>query len=576
MASTPSRARRIPRLLLALAVLLSPALLVAGAAGAAERWASSSTAPAASAEVVYLPLIGTDVRSATAMLSPGGVVRAGGAVLGAVAGGLATPVEVTLAALDAAPAGLGGAVVVGEPYLVGAAHAVAVPYETPLLLGLPVPAGADPARLALALRLPAGAATEGGAPTWSLSQGSYDAATGLFVATLTRLPPEDATAVLVEHEANQPIAGGGAAAVAQANPQFLIGCWSLGATGACSANNKALLQNELVQAWNSFVLTHKFRKPALVSSAGVFVGPNYTPTVVPDAYVHNIFITTAPCVDEQGEGYGGRYHPATLALEICIPDGPFAMDAFTRRVVRHELFHAVQYAYPGLAQDYDLPEVGWMVEGTAALASASESGLLAAPDFKPRLISDPLLDLADDHEYEAQDFWVYAGRVLGKDLDYLQPIFEAGGTAQDAASVIDLAGSYWGFIKNQSMEKLTPINAPYEEPRCSQEFKRIGQRIDFSYPTQRKAAGTLEPLSAVAVEINLERDFGGFLVLATTTGDAAALQYKVYGEGEFGCVGIPDGRRIFTQAPPLRLVTVVVANTGLSAPLNFEVAVIGG
>lgn len=174
-------------------VAVSGAALAVGAPGrdaghGAVYFPGQAIPPAGSGGQVYLPIAADEALAPTGVLQPGGIVKAPtGALIGAVEGAIPAPVDVAIAATTAPAESLGSIVKpIGEYYLAGAAQLVTTPVDKPLLVGLPVPAGADPAHMAMAALTPAGLIK--GAPTdtgsaWTSLQGRYDADSNLFVAT---------------------------------------------------------------------------------------------------------------------------------------------------------------------------------------------------------------------------------------------------------------------------------------------------------------------------------------------------------------------------------------------------------
>ena len=98
---------------------------------------------------------------------------------------------------------------VGDHILVAAETAVLAPADKPFLIGLPVPDGHDESNLAAAVLVPADQVLDGpelGA-VWSLTKGSVDAASGLYVIPLAALGPSPTIVVLVNVPADEEAAG---------------------------------------------------------------------------------------------------------------------------------------------------------------------------------------------------------------------------------------------------------------------------------------------------------------------------------------------------------------------------------
>lgn len=532
----------------------------------------------AGAYTAYLPLVPNGSFGPAGTLTNGGSVRVStGAVIGAVGATLAAPVDVILAETSAPAVVPGGVTPVGSYYTVGALDTVLAPAEKPFLIGLPVPPGVDPGTLSVLVRTEPGRALDAsdGAAAWVPAAGSYDSTNNLLVTTITRLSPTYLTIVLAQSPAV--LSGTPTAASlhpAQSGPEFVVGCWNALTNPACNLPNQALIAEELRLAYADLVTGLGFRAPALTHLVGRFNGPTLEPDLTLASHYLNIFINTAQCHDEEGDDYGGRYHPDLQAIEYCLHDAGND-PAAVRRLVRHELFHAIQYAYPAMARDSRKEQYDWVGEGTAAAAEESSATLARSPDFEHRQISVSLTDESDDNEYRTQDFWVYTGRSLGESLAYLQPIFEQGGTPEHVNNALTLDSAYWNWIKNQLIEKQIPLDGPVLASTCQMEFGLIGPSIVTRFPETRSVQGTLAPLTSILVEVTFDHPMAVAAFMADNDGDSNDLRYKVYVEGEAGCEAVPDGQRVFRPVPQFAERFVLVSNVSIDTPFTFVVQIIG-
>jgi hypothetical protein len=543
--------------------------------------------PTAASGTLYLPMVAREATPATGLLADGGSLEEpGGALLGAVPGTLAAPVEATITKVAQPAVVLPlGFTPRGDYYRVAASALTIAPADKPLLVGLPVPQGANTARLALAALMPDGYESGQARPetltrSWSDLPGSYDPASNLFVATLRTLLPEGVTLVLFEHPENQPLP-----VAAQARPQqsaareFDVRCGPAAfSQDACTPANFALLASELEAAFALFVDTHGFRPPALIHMAGVFVGADRRPQLREVYY--NIALRTAPCVDSSGESSDGWYNYVTMRLVVCMDVQPDIDNV--RKIVRHELFHAIQAGYPRVAEDYFDPQTEelsrWTLEGTAAAAERSSFLMLRSPDFPLRPASEPLTSTEQLLEYSTQDFWVYTGLEGAQTnhyIEYLKPIFEQGATPEHVAEAIPLADAYWAWAKNQVIEHHQPMIDAFVNGPCQLENRTIDpSRMKFlSYPETSRAEGTLLPLSSTLVQIDVEVARAIMPVLASTSASGPDLRYKVYGEDEAGCRIVPDGSRTLLNVAAGSRIFVLVSNVSLSQELDFVVEV---
>jgi hypothetical protein len=77
-----------------------------------------------------------------------------------------------------------------------------------------------------------------------------------------------------------------------------------------------------------------------------------------------------------------------------------------------------------------------LIEGTAEAARLSDT-VMRRNNFEMNLRTIAASLLAAEPlnlPYEAQDFWGYFGRKIGRGLEYLQPLFERGGTTTAAVA----------------------------------------------------------------------------------------------------------------------------------------------
>src|SRR6185295_4205390 len=88
----------------------------------------------------------------------------------------------------------------------GAPQRTLAPADKPFLLGLPIPDGAKPADLAVAVLTPAeGGFGDAAGSAWHVVPGSYDVDSSLFVITNRNLLPAPMTVVLIEHPDLEPL-----------------------------------------------------------------------------------------------------------------------------------------------------------------------------------------------------------------------------------------------------------------------------------------------------------------------------------------------------------------------------------
>lgn len=166
--------------------------------------------------------------------------------------------------------------------------------------------------------------------------------------------PDGTTLVLIEHPLLEPLpqsAAAGGVSPAQTTAKFVVACELLWSLAACTTANRTLLASELELAYADFVGTHKFREPRLWRTTGTFDGTALEPILTPVAYYFGIYIDTSPCALNFGFGdpIGGVYNSNTSTLTVCMT--PTSTSADSREHVRHEFFHAIQFAYDQLNRD---------------------------------------------------------------------------------------------------------------------------------------------------------------------------------------------------------------------------------
>lgn len=514
--------------------------------------------------------------------------NAGGAIIGAVSGTLPGPLAADIFPV-ALPAGLPAEFVVrGDAYrLLSGALSIA-PSETPFLVGLPVPAGADVTRLGAALNLSSGLVTESSGPPdltrrWTTAPGVYDPATNLFVFTVSALLPEGITAVLYEHEDNRPLA----APPTVANRTTTAATYSVTCDpnavhkDVCSVPTLvALVKDELEQAHTEFVDTHGYAKPALVHGVGAFVGPNKIPQLYETDY--QVRIASTPCTNTKGEPILGEYSYVNDLILVCVDQS--APSSQIRDTVRHELFHAIQAAYPAVAADYIAPSrrelTHWTLEGSATAAERSGFLMVRNPDWPIHKVTEPMTSTVDTVEYHAQDFWVFTG-LEGDQTDhyisYLRQILAQGATPEHVNNAMNLGDAYWEWAKNQALEHYQTMVGAFSRGACELDLRAVGDLTNInvmSYPSEQLVEGRLPPLTTAVVLIRTAIARASLYVDATTSGDEAEFRFKVYEtEGLAGCRDLPDGSRTLQDVPAEGSRFVLVSNLSVEETIDYAVFV---
>jgi hypothetical protein len=537
-----------------------------------------------------------------------------GALLGAVDGTLAAPLSVWLREVPAPLEPLfDGAAPRGIYYNAGADCTTFAPAEAPFALALPVPETTDTSRLGVAVLTSASHLLDGpeAGAFWAPVSGLYDPDRRLYLITLAALVADGSTFVLIEHPNLGPATVTRRAELERADdetpPAFVVRCFASNTTTGGCVLDEETVRNELLDAYVIYQ-RQKFLPPALdnkqvdLNDDGVF-------KITEDLLVYKgIFIrsTADPECQKEGEDVAGFYNPTIANLTICVPNSGMTNDVL-HAVVRHELFHAIQYAYPNVkpSPDPTVPKStdDWVLEGTAEAAIASDTEMHRSDHVWPRQLRRVDVKLAHErgksgtpealYPYQTQDFWVHLFRAdwannRNFNLGELASFFERGATT---ASVADWLGNrpsvifaalgqeYWAWVKNQIMEKQETFDGKLTSP-CQLQQDLISLPA-FSYPAVQHVFGFFESLQSTGVRIDISQDVRFITVTAERSGEVSDLAFKVYVEGAQDCVAIPEGARLFSSLPKGSILYVILANTQHLNPASvlppfFKVEVLQG
>ncbi len=458
--------------------------------------------------------------------------------------------------------------VVGYYYQLGANRNVIV-HDSAFILSLPVPAGADTAHLALAMRVPRSSILDAASTTgveWTLIHGGYDAASNTFLTTLTYLPEEGQVIVLVTHPdfdssvsttTMQPISTRKGVLppaigdIVKISDQIFVDCIGL----TCTDNDKLMVANHL-ESVRAELTGMGFAQARLFPNIDI-VSTLFDPFIVVRGY-RVILMDKTQC-----PGFDGKYLVYRSQIWICVP-GP--VPVITQKVLEdatHEYFHAIQFAYPAVYADWILKkDEKFFIEGTAVAATLSyrhepTPTMYRYPDRFGAFAADmPLGSDEGDIEYNAQDFWVYAGKKIQRDMDSLIPILEHGASIEAINNNLQggtLQEMYWRFAKNRIIEQTIAIYEPFVFPTC---VWRVSSIIDIAYtiPIDTTAflfsskinVKTLPPLTSMVVKLVSPELYFASLTPELIDTDPQ-VKYKIYVNGEPGCEQLPDGPRTLTN-----------------------------
>lgn len=436
--------------------------------------------------------VGTD--PVTAELAPGSVVRGpGGLALGRPATLTGDAVSVSLEIVEPARPLPDGWAPRGSAFALSAAQDVDNGGDvTGFVVALPVPAGVDPTRVGAAGLTREGSSFEAPTPHWVRLRGQYAAAEGAVLVRVPRLGPTPRTVRLFEAPwidtpmAQPPRPG----AVGSIRVQLVsdIGWadgFALDADGvpapseAWMAFHEEMLNAALDDYRDARFVPFQLGYDGLdlwldPPALSYFGEVKYAVDV--RTYRTTPQLADAPCEvsthpDRPGTIHG-VYDPTWDALTLCAPRGAGPDDAEAAAVERgtayHELFHAEQHVYLSASM---IEGQRWFSESTATLAQGLQTS--ATPtrigERDPRSVAVSLLDEGSTRDtsgapYEAQDFWAFAARQNGLDLEgVMAPFLLAGDVTPGAVAAAfselpfaeDLDETYGKWTQDQVFDACT-------------------------------------------------------------------------------------------------------------------------
>jgi hypothetical protein len=238
------------------------------------------------------------------------------------------------------------------------------------------------------------------------------------------------------------------------------------------------------------------------------------------------------------------------------------------------------------------------------------TGYFGVIDF--RKVDIPLANdigvVAAHEEYLAQDFWVYLGRVQGKNLGYLGPLLADGGSnVDDIAHVIDNSGldpdvfgnRYWELVKNQAIEHTIDLGGG-PAPLCKLSDTTLNAKhtqfssTDGKFPLNQ-TWDTLTPLTAKVIEILVPHTDNAIIVsvrykecdgISDPNQEQTCVEKqqklvhaKIYAEGEAHCDlqtlpgadPIIEGHRNLDPIVQGTRYFVIIANADVHQPHDYQI-----
>lgn len=543
------------------------------------------------------------------ILEAGTRVDVDGVVLIAQPDAFAGAVAVSIEAVDdpspdaPLPAGVTS---LGPAARIAAASSMQVAPDRPLIVGLPVPDGTDPAGLAIAFLEPHGVYappdadtdTDAAGPSWVILEGALLEDEGLVLAPVLALHPTGWVALLVRAEGfdTPPVMPENEVVETAAHLAFLGWCAAAfeSAPETCDAADRALAAAMLSDAYHELTAFGFTTTPHL-RRAQLFVISFQPPFIrtVPGPYL----IELRPRSQEIA---GGMYSSGTGNIWIAYTVAGFGEPR--RPVVRHEYVHATQNAYGvPFASTQAWLDARWIEEGQAVILEGGYGPMVRSPR-NVRAVDDSLLRSmwtgrawgpTPPSEYDAQDFWVYLANRFGHaDASFLEPFMRAGRRATNVDATLrsaypqafggsgndgGLAAAYWAWVKNQVFQKQVPMSSTSFGTTCAFTFGSATPELVAYAPGTPVAplSFTLDPLSSKVVRVDFATpttvSYAAHLQLSPSSSSVRSTVFRSGQAGTSACFDQPDtssatievggaGQRAF----------VVVSNTSATAAASFD------
>ena len=519
-------------------------------------------------------------------LEPGSVVSGvDGVSIGAPEGTLDQAIQISIEKVEDPrgevpfPEYLIGADILGDFYAVSALQDTSTPDGDYLVLGLPVPEGISIDDLTFAVLVPPDSTMDepDDSPSlrWLSLSGIYDPESGLYCTLLPAVLTEQQVFALLD-----PTTPGWAGWTDSGHFRVI----SVGFNSSESPEaHRVLTANALNDAYAAYVDQLGFMKPSLRHpSELIALSPSPTVVLNLSLYEYQLVKNSTP---------NGFYNPVTKTAGTKYPGAPDEPNSIT---AHHELFHAIQFAYPALRANASSWELHRTTEAAATAAELSLDGLTRSN----RLLTgrDPLpvtrglwsSTTVTSFDYAAQDFLVYLGRVIAPSdpqLDFMIPWFERGGLVTDLDAVIQtgvnfssLSDAHWQWAKNHAFEKqiiLGKDSAEGDVPHgdaCSWSGHGDLEHVTF-FPETWSWGGdntdfTLGPLTSRVLRLTMNPGDDCYGVTVTVDSADPDIRFRFYEQGEVGegdCCdetrdGIPD--TFYVKETPV-IGYLLVSNTNL-------------
>lgn len=552
---------------------------------------------AGSNEYTFLPLIkgggsNPPPGSSNTLANGGHVDWPDGGGIAALSDTLSAPVEVSITVVSDPGYDLPeDTQVMGSYYEVWADADTAVSTGSPFIIAFPIPANVSLDHLGLAVLLPAESALDSGPLAdfgWQLLAGQVDVANRLFITTLPFLAQDGRVFVLISHPDLISPANSQQAALNREpdTSLFSVECRPF-YYHLCNEATKSQLEGLLQDIHTAFD-SLGYPEPRLKNlvaeldyppSSGSLASLGYTVYIEPP---NRGLCHLLPA--------SGHYDLETGHLAICLPDPAAGISDDDERVVVHEYFHAVEFAFTAVINE---PWEDWIIEGMAQsveesyfavnyeMTRSEVGGWVHLHPVDVALTNEGSNWLSDDMAYFAQDFWVYIGQTIFQDMGYLKVILNQGANTDAAESTLPLLGfplgeSYWLWAKNQFFEKNIDFDGALGTP-CYFD-KPVADPNAIIYWSDSSpfnfASGTIDPLSSFVVQFDWEAaeslDYLTIWEINKIIDPQLPLEYKVYEEGATCTGGIPDGRRTLENVTNQKTYYILLSNTSTTDTVPFQ------
>ena len=485
-------------------------------------------------------------------LEPGSVVSGvDGVSVGAPEGTLDQAIQISIEKVEdpreevPLPEYLVGADILGDFYGVSALQDVSTPDADYLVLGLPVPEGVSVDDLTFAVLVPPDSIIDepddSPSPRWLSLSGIYDPESGLYCTLLPAVLTEQQVFALLD-----PTTPGWAGWTDSGHFRVV----SVGFNSSESPEaHRVLTADALNDAYAAYVDQLGFLKPSLRHpSELIALSPSPTVVLNLSLYEYQLVKENAP---------NGFYDPVTRTAGTEYPGAPGEPNSITPH---HELFHAIQFAYPALRANASSWELHRTTEAAATAAELSLDGLTRSNRLligrDPLPVTRGLWSSAKvtSFDYAAQDFLVYLGRVIAPSdpqLEFMIPWFERGGLVADLDAVLQagttfnsLGDAYWQWVKNHAFEKQVILgkdsaegDVPHGEA-CSWSGHGDLEHVSFSPETWNWGGDntdfTLGSLTSRIFELTLNPGDNCYGVTMTVDSADPDIEFKFCEGGEVG------------------------------------------